>query len=158
MELSQLADLGEFVGGVAVVVTLIYLAAQVRHNTRAVKAANNQAQADGHCSYLTAIFADPQLSETFGQLWNVADAGELGSAEAHRLSPLLHCAFTQFENAYRSHREGLITEAWWEKQAAALDGWLRAPPVQHWWDDQGEIYPSDFHGYIVGRLRQLANG
>ncbi len=71
---------------------------------------------------------------------------------------MLHCAFTQFENAYRSHREGLITEAWWEKQAAALDGWLRAPPVQHWWNNQAaEIYPSDFHGYIVGRLEQLGD-
>ena len=114
MELGQLADLGEFAGGIAVVVTLVYLSAQVRHNTRAVEAANNQAQADGHCSYLTAIFADANLSATFSQLWNVADASELAPSERHRLSPLLHCAFTQFENAYRSHREGLITEAWWE--------------------------------------------
>ena len=34
MDLTQLANLGEFIGGVAVLVTLIYLALQVRQNTR----------------------------------------------------------------------------------------------------------------------------
>ena len=34
MELTQLANLGEFIGGVAVLVTLIYLALQVRHTRR----------------------------------------------------------------------------------------------------------------------------
>ena len=32
MALTQLADLGEFIGGVAVRVTLIYLAAQMRQS------------------------------------------------------------------------------------------------------------------------------
>ncbi len=31
MDLTQLANLGEFIGGVAVLVTLIYLAVQLRH-------------------------------------------------------------------------------------------------------------------------------
>ncbi len=37
MDLTQLANLGEFIGGVAVLVTLIYLALQVRQNTRALE-------------------------------------------------------------------------------------------------------------------------
>jgi len=36
MDLTQLANLGEFIGGVAVLVTLIYLALQVRQNTKVV--------------------------------------------------------------------------------------------------------------------------
>lgn len=36
MNLTQLANLGEFVGGVAVLVTLVYLAVQIRMNTRAI--------------------------------------------------------------------------------------------------------------------------
>ncbi len=34
MDLTRLANLGEFIGGVAVLVTLVYLALQVRQNTR----------------------------------------------------------------------------------------------------------------------------
>ena len=38
MDLAQLANLGEFVGGIAVVVTLAYLAAQVRQTNRLTRA------------------------------------------------------------------------------------------------------------------------
>ena len=39
MTLTQLANIGEFVGGVAVLVTLVYLAVQVRANSRALQSA-----------------------------------------------------------------------------------------------------------------------
>ena len=42
MDLAQLANLGEFIGGIAVLVTLIYLALQVRQ----VKIANRSAAGD----------------------------------------------------------------------------------------------------------------
>lgn len=38
MDLTQLANLGEFIGGVAVLVTLIYLAIQVGEGSRATRA------------------------------------------------------------------------------------------------------------------------
>jgi hypothetical protein len=37
MTLSELSDIGEIVGGVAVVASLVYLALQIRQNTRAVR-------------------------------------------------------------------------------------------------------------------------
>jgi len=38
MTLSQLGDLGDFLGGIGVIVTLVYLAVQIRHDTQAVRA------------------------------------------------------------------------------------------------------------------------
>ena len=40
MDLTQLANLGEFIGGVAVLVTLIYLATETRRNRIATQAAS----------------------------------------------------------------------------------------------------------------------
>ena len=45
MDLTQLANLGEFIGGVAVLVTLIYLAVQVRQSAQAQEHANRLARA-----------------------------------------------------------------------------------------------------------------
>ena len=44
--LNELGSLGEFISGIAVVVTLIYLAAQIRHNTRAVRSSMHHAMID----------------------------------------------------------------------------------------------------------------
>jgi hypothetical protein len=41
--LNELGSLGEFISGIAVVVTLIYLAVQIRHNTRAVRSSMHHA-------------------------------------------------------------------------------------------------------------------
>ena len=38
MTLSDLGSLGEAIGGVAVLISLIYLAVQIRHNTKATRA------------------------------------------------------------------------------------------------------------------------
>ncbi len=46
MDLTQLANLGEFIGGVAVLVTLVYLALQVRQSTSAQRTAAELAVAD----------------------------------------------------------------------------------------------------------------
>ena len=46
MNLTQLANLGEFIGGIAVLVTLIYLAVQVRQSADAQRQANELAKAD----------------------------------------------------------------------------------------------------------------
>ena len=46
MDLTQLANLGEFIGGLAVVMTLIYLAVQVRQGALAQQHTNELAQAD----------------------------------------------------------------------------------------------------------------
>ena len=42
MTLNELGSLGEFISGLAVVVTLVYLALQIRHNTRAVRSSMHQ--------------------------------------------------------------------------------------------------------------------
>ena len=42
MTLIELGALGEFIGAIGVVVTLVYLALQIRHNTRAVRSSMHQ--------------------------------------------------------------------------------------------------------------------
>jgi hypothetical protein len=151
-----IGGLGGAVGALAVLVTLIYLSAQIRQNTRAIKAANHQGQTDGRCGYLTAVFADPVLNRLLSKVWNQESSLDLSPGEEDRLSPLLHCAFTQFGNAYRSHLEGLIDAAWWEENAAGVDGWLKSPHVQRWWTEEGVAFPSNFGGYIQDRVSALA--
>ena len=47
MSLEDLGNIGEFVAAVAVVVSLIYLAVQIRDNTRSLQAASLQSVLDG---------------------------------------------------------------------------------------------------------------
>jgi hypothetical protein len=62
MDITTLAAWGEFIGGIAVVVSLIYLAGQIRQNSRLLRAsiASTLAQLDYADNALAA--QDPEMS------------------------------------------------------------------------------------------------
>ena len=122
MSLGQLVNIVEFLGGVAVVVTLIYLAVQVRQSRREVETANNQAQADAHARYLTAVATDPELSHAFAKVLWTDEQASLTSEEEERMLPLLHAAFTQFEIGFYNYDQGLMRGDFKDHLANALGG------------------------------------
>lgn len=80
MDLTELANLGEFVGGVAVLVTLIYLAFQVRVSNLGERAATHRALVDQWNRAFVEPLRDPAVS------------------------PLLRRGFTDFESLSREEQ------------------------------------------------------
>ncbi len=149
MDIMELGAVGELVGGVAVVGSLLYVGLQVRQSRKEVETSNNQAQADAHAAYLIAISADPALSHAFRKLFREKNEREpLTGEEEERLVPILHAAFTQFQMAFYGHEEGFIRQDWRDHLAGALAGWLDAPFVQRWWAEQGDFYGPAFRDHV----------
>lgn len=66
IEISEvLGNIGEFVGSIAVLVTLIYLALQVRQNTLQMKASSHQAISDS-LNHINILFAE---NSAVSQIW-----------------------------------------------------------------------------------------
>src|SRR5215469_13717456 len=77
MSLSDLASLGSFVSGLAVLVSLIFVVLQLRQNTEAVRASSSQAQEAEIQNVLQPIVAEEDVAE----IWRIGlDQG------AHTLS------------------------------------------------------------------------
>jgi hypothetical protein len=51
VSLSDLANIGEFVGGIAVIATLVHLAIQIRQNTRSLRSVTFQSVVDSFTDY-----------------------------------------------------------------------------------------------------------
>ena len=82
MDLTQLANLGEFIGGVAVLVTLVYLALQVRQSTSAQRTAAELAVADLTYKTVSAysLFYEMLADEGLAEIWAKAQRDEEISA------------------------------------------------------------------------------
>ncbi len=59
MDIMELGAIGELVGGVAVLATLVYLAVQTRNNTQAIRSSTYSQVADSFSALSLAIFQDP---------------------------------------------------------------------------------------------------
>jgi putative salt-induced outer membrane protein YdiY len=77
--LESLANLGEIIGAVTVVVSLIYLAVQVRQNTQAQQTENFSRALDRVASIQATLSQDPEMSVIFSK--GVSDPSDLTSRE-----------------------------------------------------------------------------
>jgi len=65
MNLQSLAQIGEFIGGLSVLITLVYLAIQIRGNTKAVRSAGAQQTHDSMLGLYCQLAGDAQLNRAF---------------------------------------------------------------------------------------------
>ena len=122
----------EVIGAIAVVISLVYLALQIRQNTRAIRG-----------STLDAITAHMQeelrwSSEMPGVFRKALDDPEsLTFEESWQLSEWVTAAFTARQNEFHQFRQGLLDEDVWEASENIIRLLMGMQWVQNWWREYG---------------------
>ena len=147
MSLSDLAAIGSFVSGLAVLASLIFVGFQLRQNTQAVRAGASQAH-----SYNWHQITMPVVeSGDFARIWRLGLDGleSLTEDERVRFYALAGAILRFFEGARLQWRHGqLDREHWYNVEKTAIDfaatpgfeaywaarrHWL-SPEFQHWYE------------------------
>ncbi len=152
LDITTLAAWGEFIGGIAVVASLIYLASQIRQNSRLLEATNSSTRTQSMSAASLALAQDPDVSRIFWE--GLADLGALSEADQRRFVPLLTMTFNSFGEQYWAHRAGFSRSSGWEQQELGMRWYLEQPGAQQWWRDWSRIYPPDFSDYVAGLIRE----
>jgi hypothetical protein len=149
MSLEDLGNLGEFIAAVAVVVTLVYLAIQIRQNTRqigdntrALRLSSRDAtqQAFSRWRHLVSAAETADL-----HIRGCADFASLSAAERFRFGVLLQELFLSYEAMHRLIPEELYERELWEKrQLPFLAKMLCQPGVHMWWEQNKLMFLPDF--------------
>lgn len=107
---EDLANLGDFLGGIGVVVSLVYLAVQIRHNTKSMQSASYHQAAEQMWSYCFAMAESESLAEISAR----DHEGEpLTRAEQMRLRSAMQGLLFGFENCLRLREQGLVDDDIW---------------------------------------------
>jgi hypothetical protein len=116
VSLQDLGSFGGFLGAVAVLVSLIYLAVQIRQNTRSVRSAGYQSLSTS----LSDLAVSVAKSADLARIWQtgMTDPGQLSGVERVRLQAFLTAAYRQYQNLYFQNRQ--------------LPGHDPAPPLLAW--------------------------
>ena len=131
MTLQDLGNLGELISGIAVVITLVYLAVQIRQNTKTVRTSTYQALLDSSRSDTELILAHPHLA----RIYRVGrrDPTELTDEERPLFRMLIGQLLQNYEIMYLQHQHGVIDEEFWGRRRLLLRGILSQPGVRQWW-------------------------
>jgi hypothetical protein len=146
MNWDAIGAVGEIAGALGVILSLVYLASQIRsQNTESRLAVVTEWT--NQWNGWTASFADnPQLSE----LWVKGswDFLSLNPAEAVQYSA--HCGrfFRIAEGLHRQFSQGRLEDGAWRGLARTLEDMALLPGVKTWWTKRGLWYSDEFISFV----------
>jgi hypothetical protein len=152
--LQELGNLGEFLGAVGVIVSLIYLATQIRQNTKSVRAAAIDAATDRFIESSRLISLNPELAELLEA--GHKDYGALSHIQKRRYRLHYLANSLQFENMFRKYRDGLLPDSQWEGIAEALRQSTRQPGTHDAWKAIRMLIAPEFREFVDAMIERTA--
>ena len=146
MTLNELGSLGEFMSGLAVVVTLVYLAIQIRHNTRAVRSSMHQDMIESTLRIAESV----SDNENVGRIVLKADEDyeNLTTEERIRFEAYAERVFSNFESVFYSYRNSMIEQDLWESWKASYLSDLSREAIRRYWQDERPQHLRDFMDFV----------
>ena len=148
--LESLANLGEIIGAITVVVSLIYLAVQVRQNTQAQQTENFSRALDRVAAIQATLSQDPETSVIFSK--GVSDPSDLTSRERMQFTWTMYELFGAFEFMFLASKTNAIPEEIWRRWSSAVAWWLSYSGVQAWWSVRPIPFSESFTSYVESLL------
>ncbi len=128
MDLTQLANLGEFIGGVAVLVTLVYLATQVRQGNRLARAQVQQDNARMAMDF--GMASDLEATELF--IRARTDYDSLSNAEKVLAGTRFAARVNYYETLFYARLRGDVDDDLWESRLARMKSIIGSGGEQLW--------------------------
>ena len=143
MSLQDLGALGETIGGFAVVLSLVYVAYQIRQssrqielNTKHIRASMYHATNDDFYRWYSLVAQEPEIAG----LWLRGLRTEvLSSEEKLRFNSLVSMLFLAYENNFEQLRLGTVQRKTFEITRPDITRLLSRPMIQEWWERHGAI-------------------
>lgn len=142
MNLESIALISEILASIAVVITLVYLAKQVRQSTRVNKAAARHSLSEFalELSKFRAEHAD-----RWAKVMNKKDLSDedIEFRNWNHMMLLLHA-----ETYFHHHKLNLMPDNHWDNYAKFIVEALNSPGFEGYWDDVGFAFSKEFSAWM----------
>jgi hypothetical protein len=145
MDLATLAQLGEFLGGFFVVVSIVYLAHQVRQNTKSLRAENYARLLERLSTLQSNLSSDAELNRIV--VVGAQKPEALTPSERMRFTWSLYELFGAAEFVYHQAQDGTVPDEVWERWQATMVWWLSNPGIQTWWAAKPTPFSTSFEAF-----------
>ena len=153
MSLSDLAALGSFVSGIAVFISFIFLALQVRQANRNQRSIIQQARTGRNVESLHKM-ADPAISELLAQA--ESDPQSLSRAKIWSLYGYGAAVFWSYEDTYMQFKAGTLEAGSWKSDLATLERILAFPWLRVIWRMARDGMDRGYREYVDSLMAKVA--
>jgi len=123
MKLSDWANIAQVAGGVAVVISLIYVGVQINENTVEIRATNRQQLVNRSADATQNAATSPELA---GALGKAAEGLPLSPQELYQYQYFVRGMQYDVQEAYLLFKEGRLDEEYWLTRAAIFRAYMQS--------------------------------
>lgn len=151
MSIQDWGALGEIVGGVAVIFTIVYLALQLRRSTRAVHRQTYHTAAESISQFSWKLAENPELFRCFRIALQSPDT--LPPEDLLRGFAVLDAYLSLMESFYLHNREfgEVLSQERWTRMLRRLVG---MPGGERYWKERRWQFHAEFAAYVDGFLSE----
>jgi hypothetical protein len=151
---ATVGAIAELLGAIAVIVTLVYLAIQIRQNSSVVRTSNYWQLTGQMGEFSNQLAADPELLAIYQN--GLRSYADLSGLDRGRFHMLLSTLFTKFQVMVQLQRRGQLDRELYEEQFAGFAILLESPGIREWWAEEGRWFAAPFRSYIDRRISRPA--
>jgi hypothetical protein len=146
VSLETINAIAQLVAAIGVIASLFYLAAQIRQNTRSMRAVVVDSLANSIADVIRPMAEDRELMRAFHLVVeNWHDATE---EDRMRALPLFFSTFKLFENAWFQQRQETLDPQQWLGWDAYIRMYYHRPGVKDWWQLRRAAFAPGFRDYV----------
>ena len=153
LDLESLGNIGDFIGGLAVIASLIYLGLQIRQNTNLVRNSISTAFLEANIEHNRLLVQDPEVARIY---WaGVEDRENLSLEDRRRFDPLINIVFRTYQHAYSMGPEAFGGGK--QNMSVGMTYMLSQPGIKSFWRDYEKTYAPDFRQFVVELMAGAGN-
>jgi hypothetical protein len=154
MILETAANYADVIGGIAVVVSLIYVGIKVNHGTSAIRSSAANDASVAMQSWYLEMGSNRQASDVWFNA--MTSTNPLETHDEFQFMMMMHACLLGIQNSYLLTREGTLDEEFSAAITGALVGVKDLPGMDRYWSQRKGYFHSEFAGYVDDLLRQDA--
>ena len=128
--LEQMYYIGEIIGVIAIIASLLYVGRQLQQNVEALQAGQRQATLVEETNFITQTINHPEIMLAWTK-------PELTDGEVVQLMMTTILFFRNRENDFAQYQQGVLDEADWQRYVNSLTAVLGYERVRNFWFNYG---------------------
>lgn len=146
MNIESMANYADVIGGIAVIVTLIYVGIQIRSNTNTVRSAAAQSVHEAFAIWYRMVAADATLAQLVTD--GLRDYSSLSETDKARFVSTFMAFLSCSQDAFIKWREGSLSAELWMGWELVMMNLVSAPGGKDFWSERSYLFGEEFRNHV----------
>ena len=146
MTIESMANYADIIGGIAVIVSLIYVGVQIRRNTKIGLSQTNQAAHESLANVSLEVAKNRELAVFLRK--GLTTFEQLTDDEEFQFLLLMVTVFRRFENIFYQHKKGLLEDDLWEGYRQSNLIYFFTDGGQAFWKQRQHTFSENYRDFL----------